>query len=211
MLLSRHTNRAGQRRLRQAGSRYGGLTRNRSIDPYRANKGVLKDINKCHAINPNLFMTRIDCLDSTGQFKPIGAFSSFSVHPNAVPYGLFSNGLYNGEVFAYMEREVEWAIRERYKPQGEAVHSAVNGTQADNSSDYQPGKQWFIEAKRIGTAIERKAVELFISLDGKLTDDAAVQSIVRERDVYENPCIDGVCLCERPVVGNTLTTRGEDS
>jgi neutral ceramidase len=155
-------------------------------------------------------MTRIDCLDSTGQFKPIGAFSSFSVHPNAVPYGLCSNGLYNGEVFAYMEREVEWAIWERYRPQGEAVHVAVNGTQADNSSDSQLGKQEFIEAKRIGTAIERKAFELFFSLDGTLTDDAAVQSIVREIDAYENPCIDGECLCERPVAGNTLTTRAED-
>jgi neutral ceramidase len=130
-------------------------------------------------------MTRIDCLDSTGQFKPIGAFSSFSVHPNAVPYALCSNDLYNGEIFAYMEREVEWAIRERYRPQGEAVHAAVNGTPADNSSDYQPGKQGFIEAKRIGTTIERKAIELFFSLGGKLTDDAAVQSIVREINVMK--------------------------
>lgn len=130
-------------------------------------------------------MMCIDCLDSTVQFKPIGAFPSFSVHPNAFPYGLWSNGLYNGEVFAYMEREVEWAIWERYSPQGEVVHAAVNGMPADNSSDYQPGKQGVIEAKRIGTTIARKAIELFFSLDGKLTNDAAVQSIVREINVMK--------------------------
>lgn len=183
------------------------MTRNRSIDSYRANKNVSTETppDIYEAVNPDLYLIRVDALDHDGQYRPLAAFSSFSIHGTAVPP---KNNLYNGDVFAYIEREVEHGIKIGYKTSWEPIHAAFNGTHADSSPNYQ--KQGFPEARRIGTSVGQKALELFRSLDGKLKDDAAITFASAEIDVFSQNCIDETCLCERPVVGSSLAAGADD-
>ena len=186
------------------------MTRNRSIQSYYANKNVaaktLPDIHE--AVNSTMYMIRVDGRDNDGQYYPLAALSSFSIHGTAVGA---KNNLYNGDVFAYIEREVEYGIKNNYKTSWEPIHAAFNGTHGDNSPNYNKGAQGFIEARRIGTSIGQKALELFRSLDGKLKDEVTIRFSAKEIDLYSEPCIDGTCLCERPVVGSALAGGTDDS
>jgi neutral ceramidase len=183
------------------------MTRNRSIDAYHANKNVAKENPPgIHdAVNPDLYMIRVDALDDDGQYLPLAAVSSFSIHPTAVPA---QNNLYNGDVFAYIEREVEFGIKNSYNTSWEPIHAAFNGTHADNSPDYKT--QGFMEARRLGIFIGRKAFDLFHALDGQLKDDVLINVAATEIDVFSEPCIDGICLCQRPVVGSSLSAGADD-
>jgi neutral ceramidase len=185
------------------------MTRNRSIESYYANKNVSAknppDIYQ--AVNPDMYMIRVDGLDKDGQYRPLAALSSFSIHGTTVPA---SNNLYNSDVFAYMEREVEYAMKDNYKTSWEPIHAAFNGTHADSSPNYGKDMQGFIESRRIGTAIGQKAFELFRSLDEKTKEDATIRFLAKEIDVFSEPCIDETCLCERPVVGSALAAGADD-
>ncbi|MFA5322113.1 MAG: neutral/alkaline non-lysosomal ceramidase N-terminal domain-containing protein [Smithella sp.] len=183
------------------------MTRNRSIESYRANKNVSAQTppDIYEAVNPDLYLIRVEALDHDGQYRPLAAFSSFSIHGTAVPP---KNNLYNGDVFAYIEREVEHGIKNDYKTSWEPIHAAFNGTHADSSPNYQT--QGFIEARRIGTSVGQKALELFRSLDRKLKDDVTINFAAAEIDVFSEPCIDEICLCERPVVGSSLAAGADD-
>ncbi|MDD5712408.1 MAG: neutral/alkaline non-lysosomal ceramidase N-terminal domain-containing protein [Smithellaceae bacterium] len=186
-----------------------GVTHNRSIEAYMADKNVSAqdppDIY--HAVNPVLYMIRVDAKDDAGRYLPLAAISSFSIHGTAVPP---ANNLYNADVFAYSEREVEWGIKDKYKTSWEPVHAAFNGTHGDCSPDYRADMQGFIEARRLGQTVGRKALELFVSLDDKLKEDVPVRHLAKEIDLYKDRCLDGVCLCERPMVGMSLTAGAED-
>ena len=99
---------------------------------YSANKNAdpekTKDIHK--AVNPTMYMVRVDCLDEkSGAFIPAGAFTSFSIHGTTVPP---QNTLYNADVFAYIERELEWEIARKHST-AKFVHAVVNGTHADSA------------------------------------------------------------------------------
>lgn len=183
------------------------MTRNRSIDSYRANKNVSKENppDIYEAVNPEMHMIRVDGLDKNGKYRPLGALSTFSIHSTAVPS---KNDFYNGDVFAYIEREVEYGIKDKYKPQWEPIHAAFNSTHADTSPNYS--KQGFPEARRIGSFIGKKAWELFRSLDGKLKNDVTINFAAKEIDLYSEPCVEGVCLCDRPVVGSALAAGADD-
>lgn len=183
------------------------MTRNRSIESYHANKNArAKNPLDIHdAVNPDMYMIRVDALDHDGQYRPLAAVSSFSIHGTVVPP---KNNLYNGDVFAYIEREVEYGIKNMYKTSWEPIHAAFNGTHADNSPNYET--QGFMEARRIGTSIGQKAWELFRSLDGKLKDHVIINFAAKEIDVFSEPCIEETCLCERPVVGAALAAGADD-
>jgi neutral ceramidase len=183
------------------------MTRNRSIKSYYANKNIVPKTppDVYDAVNPDLHLIRVDVQDKNGQYYPLAAFSSFSIHGTTLPA---QNNLYNGDVFAYIEREVEYGIKDNYKTSWEPVHVAFNGTHGDNSPNYN--KQNFAESRRLGTSIGQKALELFRSLDGKLKDQATINFAAREIDLYSEPCIDGTCVCDRPVVGSALSSGADD-
>lgn len=183
------------------------MTRNRSIESYRANKNVSRENppDIYEAVNPDLYLIRVDVLDQDDQYRPLAALSSFSIHGTAVPA---KNNLYNGDVFAYIERDVEHGIKNYYKISWEPVHAAFNGTHADNSPNYET--QGFLEARRLGTSIGRRALELFRALDGKLKNDATIRFAARETDLFTESCIEGICLCERPAVGCSLAAGADD-
>ncbi len=183
------------------------MTRNRSIKSYYANKNIVPKTppDVYDAVNPDLHLIRVDVQNKDGQYYPLAAFTSFSIHPTTLPA---KNNLYNGDVFAFIEREVEYGIKDNYKTSWEPVHVAFNGTHGDNSPNYNA--QNFSESRRIGTSIGQKALELFRSLDGKLKDQATIKFAAREIDLYSDPCIDGTCVCDRPVVGSALSAGADD-
>jgi len=183
------------------------LTRNRSLQAYLANQNIAyeKQPGSYEAVNPDLYLIRIDAMDDDGQYRPLAAVSSFSIHGTAVP---MENNLYNGDVFAYIEREVERGIKKHYPSSRQPIHAAFNGTHADNSPNYQ--KQGYPEARRIGTAVGRRAFELFCSLDGALKNDAVIRHAAREIDLFVERCVEDLCLCHRPVVGSALAAGADD-
>ncbi len=182
-----------------------GLTRNRAIVPYLSNENVadknLTAEKKFHAINPKLYMVRIDALDDSGQYKPLGAFSSFSIHGTSIPE--FTKP-YAADLWAYMSQEVEWKIKEKYSPSWQPVHGGFEGTHADMAPAVRFGLLGYIESRRIGTALGEKAWELFASLDDKLKDNVIIRSAIREVNVLEQPGIDGHHLCDHAIMGNAL-------
>ncbi|TGK11505.1 alkaline ceramidase [Leptospira fletcheri] len=188
-----------------------GLTRNRSLDAFRANKnsGIteLKPEIQYEAINPELVMIRIDALDKDGKYKPLGAFSTFSVHGTTVSD---STEVVNADVFAYPERILERKIRKEFKPSWEPIHALNNSTHGDNSPDYRESMQGFIESKRIGDVLGRKAVELFESLGSSLHSDVTISYHSKEVDLYESPKFGDSEVCDRPYVGTALTAGAED-
>lgn len=195
-------------KIATANSQIWKMTRNRSIESYLANKNIasktpLPDIYE--AVNPNMYMIRVDVLDKDGQYKPLGALSSFSIHGTTLGE---PNKLYNGDIFAYIEREVEYGIKDQYKTSWEPIHVAFNGTHGDSSPNYS--KQGFIESRRIGTSVGKQEMEVFRSLDGKLKDNVTINFAAKEIDVFTDYCIDDTCLCDRPVVGSALAAGADD-
>jgi len=183
------------------------VTRNRSLESYRANKNISSENSPgiYEAINPDLYLMRIDALDDNGQYRPLASISSFSIHGTAVPR---DNELYHGDVFAFMEREVEFGIQNTYKISWTPIHAAFNGTHADNSPNYS--RQSFEEARRIGTIIGKKAWKLFCSLEGQLKNDIVIRFRTREINLFSEPCAAEICLCNRPVVGSALAAGADD-
>lgn len=186
-----------------------GFTRNRSISAYRANSNAdpekAKDIHK--AVNPDMHMVRVDCLDEkSGAYVPAGAFTSFSIHGTSVPS---QNTLYNADVYAYMERELEWEMARKHGAT-RFVHAVVNGTHADNAPDCASGCQGYRDSRRLGVGLGRKTVELFNSLAAGLRADVEVRSALREIDYYRDGTIDGIAICDPPRVGNPLLAGAED-
>ncbi len=180
-----------------------GAAWNRSLPAYMKNFTDMQDgeIDPGKAVNHTLNMVRIDCLDPDGKYRPVGALTSFSLHGTVISS---KNELYNGDVFAYTERQVEWSITRTYGTE-EPVCALMNGTHADNSPAYNRDARGFAEAKRLGKSIGQKAFTLFQQLGKKLSADVSVRAWAKEVDVYRKPGIDDIELCTRPVVGSSLT------
>ncbi len=186
-----------------------GFTRNRSIEAYKANANAdpVKAADRHKAVNPVLHMVRVDILDDgRGAYVPAGAFTSFSIHGTTVPS---DNDLYSGDVFAYMERELEWEMKRKHGVDT-FVHAVANSTHADNSPNVKKGRQGFRESRRLGLGLGAKSIELFNSLGSSLRADVKISSALREVDYYKNNEINGIALCDSPRVGNTLLAGASD-
>ena len=191
-----------------------GYNRNRALDAYvlNANAG---DINLddpeavFKAVNPTLHMVRVDVQDNNGHYKPLAAFSSFSVHATALTASV---DVYNADLFAYAQKDLEWAIQRRYDTPWPVVHALSTGTQGDMAPALPDrGDNIFSifpvnwrDAKDLGKGIGREAISLFIALDDKLTDSITLNSAVRELNIRENNVVENIGLCKEPVVGNTV-------
>jgi len=188
-----------------------GYNRNRSLDSYVLNENVsgvdLDDPEVIFkAVNPSMYMIRVDVQDEKGQFKPLAAFSSFSVHATAITVPV---EVYNSDLFAYAQKDLEWAIQDKYNTEWNVVHGLATGTQGDmapalpHHGDNTFGHfdlNWK-EAKKLGQGIGREAIELFESLGDKLTADVKIQTAGRELNIRENNKVEDVELCEDPAVG----------
>ncbi|MEL7401320.1 MAG: neutral/alkaline non-lysosomal ceramidase N-terminal domain-containing protein, partial [Pseudomonadota bacterium] len=158
-----------------------GFNRNRSLDSYALNNNVGDiDLNdpqaKFEAVNPALYMVRIDVRDDAGQFLPLAAFSSFSVHATALSVPV---EVYNADLFAYAQKDLEWTIAREHKTPWPVVHGLTTGTQGDmapalpeqgdNTFGHLP-VDWK-EARKLGQGIGREALALFRELGSSMTGD----------------------------------------
>ncbi|MBU2488771.1 MAG: neutral/alkaline non-lysosomal ceramidase N-terminal domain-containing protein, partial [Proteobacteria bacterium] len=138
-----------------------GATENRSPAAYARNQSLTGQVSGCDGVNPWMHMIRVDCLAEDGRFHPRAAFSSYSIHPTALDP---TNSLYNGDVFAWVERRLEDEAGRRFSPPWPVIHAAANHTHGDCTPSFSPGADGgFVEARRVGEMVGDKAVELFES------------------------------------------------
>lgn len=197
-----------------------GYNRNRSIKAWQRNKvepasndETLPLINR--AVNPALYMVRIDVKNDQGDFVPLGAISSFSVHAVALPA---PETLFNGDIFAYMQRDLEWNIQSTYQPQWPVAHGIATGTQGDMN----PHLPWsgdklfghvvsnWRETRKLGQGVADEAWELFQALGADLSDDLDLKMASRELNISEENTIGNVEICQEPAVGNALSSGAQE-
>lgn len=197
-----------------------GFNRNRSINAWARNQVApasenpeLALINR--AVNPALYMIRIDGQDSSGNYKPMGAISTFSVHAVALPA---PETLFNGDIFAYMQRDLEWNIQTSYQTEWPIAHGIATGTQGDMnphlpwSGDLMFGhveSNW-PQASKLGKGVAAEAWELFQALESELRDDLDLKMATREINIRRQNTIGEVEICEAPAVGNALSSGAQE-
>jgi neutral ceramidase len=191
-----------------------GYNRNRALTSYVLNEDVgtisLDDPEAVFkAVNPALCMVRADVQDDRGRYLPLAAYSIFSVHATAVTPPV---EVYNADLFAYAQKDLEWTIRRTYDTPWPVVHGLTSGTEGDMAPALRDqGDSTFghlpvdwKEAKRVGKGIGREAIRFFEELGGRLTDDLVVGAAVREINIRERNAVEDVVLCTSAVVGNPL-------
>lgn len=187
-----------------------GQTRNRSLEPYLNNPEVTdKDASPARvfqAINPTLTLVRIDLQDADGQYRPRGAFSSFSIHGTGIGS---DTGFYHADVWAYIANELAWRVQQHYGLREKPIHGAFEATHGDVAPNEKPGQLGYAEARRVGRNIGAQAFALFRQLDGKLHDDVQLHSALRQIDVLQQPSIGRISLCQ-PAVGAALAAGASE-
>lgn len=187
-----------------------GQTRNRSLEPYLNNPEVAdKDASPARvfeAINPTLTLVRIDLQDADGQYRPRGAFSSFSIHGTGIGS---DTGFYHADVWAYIANELAWRVQQHYELADKPLMGAFEATHGDVAPNEKPGQLGFAEARRVGRNIGGQAFTLFRQLDDKLHADVPLHSALREVDVLQQPRIGAISLCQ-PAVGAALAAGASE-
>ena len=191
-----------------------GYNRNRAIRSYLRNPGMENLDRKdpklvTEAVNPSLYMLRVDGLDKDGNYKPMGAFSTFSIHATTLSAPVT---LYNADVFAYMHRDVEWNIQREYKTTWPVAHAMANGTEGDMAPNLPfTGDRLFSHfpvdwkaSKKLGQGIAAEAWSLFTSLDDKLSTGVSIQSAAREINIRRENKVDDIEICKDAAAGDTL-------
>lgn len=182
-----------------------GATKNRSIGAYVRNHNVLDkrtdEAAALRAVNPLITLVRIDAQTDEGDFKPLGAFSTFAVHGTGIPP--FTHP-YHGDVWAFFERELEWNIARHYQTPWKPVHGPFEANHADNNPNYRPGLRGDIETRRIGLALAERAWQLFRQLDDQLSAEVGLNVAMREIDLLQRPAQAEPALCERAIAGTAL-------
>lgn len=188
-----------------------GYNRNRSLNAYLHNDNIdsidaTDPKSVFSAVNPTLYMLRIDIKDDAGQFKPLAAFSSFSVHATALSPLV---EVYNADLFAYAQKDLQWHIQDQHQTPWPIVHALTTGTQGDMAPALpDQGDNMFAHfdvdwpaAQRLGKGIGQEAIELFNSLSPRLTSDINVTTAAREINIQRNNSIANITLCQSPAVG----------
>jgi len=179
------------------------VTKNRSLPAYLLNENIQQqkaNPSEFDAVNPYLHMIRIDCLDSEGEYVPVGTFTNFSNHPNSRPSEL--DDLYHGDVTAFSERVLEQRIKKHYSTEWEPVHAAANGAHGDcNPNHSEEITETFSDLRALGETIASRAFDLFVSLDKRLKDDAVIRYQARDIDLLKENRANSVQLAKRPAMG----------
>ena len=182
-----------------------GAAKNRSMGAYVMNDNVtdksITEANAVKAVNPDMTMVRIDVATEAG-YLPLGVFSSFAVHGTGIP--AFTRP-YHGDVWAFFERDLEWAIKKHYRTPWQPVHGPFESTHGDNNPNWEPGLRGDLESRRIGKMMAQAGWELFRQLDTELKADVAVKVAMRELDVLNlRPGDTQGVLCDRAIAGAAL-------
>lgn len=184
-----------------------GLTRNRSLIPHHKNQQrlITQPLNhaKFYAINPILTLLRIDALNKDGMYYPLGAISTFAIHGTGISQ---HEDEYNGDVWAYIERELEQGVQQHYACLKPVLHAAVEGTHGDIAPNIRYGAAGYLEARRVGQAIGQQALALFKTLDSKLQSEAAIDSALRVLDMRQ-----AEFALPKPAVGAALLAGAHEN
>src|SRR5690554_1378672 len=191
-----------------------GISRNRSLAAYARNKNIsdvdLEDPEaKFKAINPNFYMVRIDVKDDDGKYKPLAAFSGFSLHNTALSVPV---DVYNADVFAYAQKDLEWDMQKRYNTSWDVVHALSNATHGDLAPATEDnGDNWIRHfpvdwkaAKELGQRLGESAIDLFNELEPQLTTEVTLGSAARELNIRDNNKIGDIKICKDAAVGNPV-------
>lgn len=183
-----------------------GLTRNRSIEPYRNNKNH-QDVSDNHSevfheINPFMYMVRLDGLTADGSYQPMGAFMSFSIHGTSIPRW---DPMFNGDLWSYFQGDLKHEIQSAYPGSKQVVVGAFEGTHGDMAPAMPLEQSGYIWSKNVGVALAQEGWALFQSLQAKLSDQAPIHIASRHVDIREKPEINGTSICDSAAAGTTLT------
>ena len=189
-----------------------GYNRNRSISAYALNSDInpidINDQNSVFkAVNPALTMIRIDVKDKSNQYYPLAAFSSFSVHATAITPQV---EVYNADLFAYAQKDLEWSIKRAHNTPWPVVHALTTGTQGDMAPALELQGDNYIrhfdlnwkQAKKLGQSIGKEAIKLFESLQSKLSPDISLMNVARELNIRNNNKIGDISLCKDAAIGS---------
>lgn len=125
-----------------------GATRIRNFEPFEKNDPPWRSRfepdptlpARQRAVDPSWAMLRVDVLDrSTGDFRPLGAFSVFAIHGTGIPSGndLFDSDLH-GVVARRMEQRMASLRGDDVGPHPPTVHLFANGAEGDVSPLWTP-------------------------------------------------------------------------
>ncbi|WP_211827638.1 neutral/alkaline non-lysosomal ceramidase N-terminal domain-containing protein [Kistimonas asteriae] len=182
-----------------------GWTRNRSLQPHLNNtttEGLTDTASDTfHAINPALYMVRIDTEHEDGSYKPAGAFASFSIHGTGIPE---RDTFFNADIWAYIQNDVKWNIEQAYSTQQPVVFGAFEGTHGDMAPASRLEMLGQIESRRVGQGIAAHAWDLFQSLDTDLSDTVSLRTATRELDIRNHNTYGNYSICDEAAAGNTL-------
>lgn len=190
-----------------------GYNRNRSLKAHSLNKNKNVDLDDKNAIfehvNPSLYMMRVDVADDNGQYKPLAAFSGFSVHATSITAPV---KVYNADLYAYAQKDLQWQIAKEFDTPWEVVHALATSTQGDMAPALpMRGDNYFShfdinwkESRKLGKGIAKEALGLFRSLGDKLTTDIKLGSAARELNISEHNSIGDVSICKDAAVGNSV-------
>jgi neutral ceramidase len=154
-------------------------------------------------------MVRVDAQDQDGKFKPLAAFSSFSMHNTTIAAPV---DIYNGDVFGFAQRDLEWAMTDKYQPSWQVVSALTNGTHGDMAPNvHDEGDNWVshypVEWKvssELGHKLGAASIELFNELEPALTGKVTLASAARELNIREHNRVDGIELCKDAAVGTPV-------
>lgn len=191
-----------------------GIARNRALKAYVRNQNIT-DIDlddpeaKFKAINPSLYMVRVDVKDDDGKYKPLAAYSGFSLHNTTLSVPV---EVYNADVFAYASKDLEWDLKKRYDTSWNVVHALTVATHGDLApATEDKGDHWIRHfpvdwkaAKELGQRLGEGAIELFDELEPQLTAELSLDSAARELNIREHNKVGNVEICKDPAVGNTV-------
>jgi neutral ceramidase len=187
-----------------------GLTRNRSLDPYRRNQTVtdkrLDPQRKFAAVNPWLHMVRVDAEAGDGGLRPLAAMTVFSVHGTGISHHSHE---YHADLWAYLNHELSWRVERSTgcRP----VIGAIEGTHADCAPAIRFGHAGFIEAERVGKGIGVEAADLYDRMEGELTNRVQLGAGIRELDLDHGGDVIGDHRLALPLLGASQVAGAKEN
>lgn len=183
-----------------------GLTRNRAIVPYSKNENhsniTDSESEVFHAINPFLYMVRIDGLADDGNYEPMGAFMSFSIHGTSIPrYDPF----FSADLWAYLQGDLKQKIETELKPSKPVIIGGFEGTHGDMAPALPYEQSGYIWSRNVGSGIAKEAWGLFDQLAQELDSTAEIKVASRHIKMREQPEINGITICDAASIGTPLT------
>ncbi len=187
-----------------------GLTRNRSLNPHVHNDDVADKRTdpqrKFVAVNPLLHLLRVDTRGDDGEFEPLAAAVTFSIHGTGVSQHVHE---YHADVWAYLVDELRHRVA--LATGSRIVVGAMEGTHADVAPALRPGMAGHLEAARVGRAVGAEGAVLHAALEASLRDDIVLGCGLRELDLDRDRRIEGIELPNRPAVGAALVSGAHEN